>query len=77
MGLIIAYAGAFPDGLSLADGEWHMLTLSTRRAGTAGFSLYVDGRLVGQVGQCRPHRQSLCVPMCRGSVQTDQPRHSL
>ena len=36
---------------NLADGNWHMLTVTTHIEGTGGFQLYVDGDLVGQTPQ--------------------------
>ncbi|MEW5310359.1 MAG: hypothetical protein WDW38_002167 [Sanguina aurantia] len=35
------------DGVDMGDAEWHMLTVTTRRGGGPGFSLYVDGILKG------------------------------
>ena len=34
---------------NLADGQWHMVTLTTHPEGGKGFQLYVDGSLAGQM----------------------------
>lgn len=31
------------------DGQWHMLTLSTQPFGYAGYRLFLDGKLAGQL----------------------------
>ena len=35
--------------VNLADGQWHMVTLTTHPEGGKGFQLYVDGSLAGQM----------------------------
>lgn len=33
------------DAQDLADGEWHMLTVTTHPDGSPGFSIFIDGLL--------------------------------
>lgn len=45
----------------VADGNWHMVTISTHADMTTGFDLYLDGAPVGDMlqanytGTCSPH----------------------
>ncbi|KAI3433616.1 hypothetical protein D9Q98_003425 [Chlorella vulgaris] len=41
-------AGVRNDSLSVTDGQWHMLGVTTRPGGGKGFQLFVDGRMVAE-----------------------------
>ncbi|CAG9467585.1 unnamed protein product [Pedinophyceae sp. YPF-701] len=49
---------ATPPAVNVTDGLWHMYTLSTQPAGSAGYRVYIDGELAGDIN---PSLQSLGV----------------